>query len=138
MSEKAGRKSPWTWESILQYIEENNITSLNELKEKKVSILHWVYRNKKRNDLPFENMPPMRPSRKGIKYNQNQLKGRLRDHYDINIGLPYLREWAEQEGVSLKKMCYRMGYAPEYDEWMEFIEENLEQMGLWEMNEITD
>ena len=138
MSEKAGRKSPWTWESILQYIEENNITSLNELKEKRISILHWVYRNKKRNDLPFENMPPMRPSRKGIKYNQNQLKGRLRDHYDINIGLPYLREWAEQEGVSLKKMCYRMGYAPEYDEWMEFISENLEQMGLWEMNEVWE
>lgn len=142
MSEKAGRKSPWTWESILQYIEENNITSLNELKHKRISIYHWVYRNKKRNDLPFENMPPMRPSRSGVKmvgkYTQNQLKGRLRDHYDINIGLPYLREWAEQEGVSLKKMCYRMGYAPEYDEWMEFISENLEQMGLWEMNEVWE
>lgn len=131
----ARRNDSWTWESILKYIKENNITSLNELKEKRISIYHWVYRNKKRNDLPFENMPPMRPSRKGIKYTQNQLKGRLRDHYDINIGLPYVREWAEQEGVSLKKMCYRMGYAPEYDEWMEFIFENLEQMGLWEMNE---
>ena len=141
MTEKAGRKSPWTWESILQYIEENNITSLNELKEKRISIYHWVYRNKKRNDLPFD-MKPMRPSRSGVKmvgkYTQNQLKGRLRDHYDINIGLPYLREWAEQEGVSLKKMCYRMGYAPEYDEWMESIDENLEQYALWEMNEIWE
>lgn len=138
MTEKAGRKSPWTWESILQYIEENNITSLNELKEKKVSILHWVYRNNKRKDLPFENMPPMRPSRKGIRYNQNQLKGRSREHYDINIGLPYVREWAAAEGVSLKKMCYKMGYAPEYDEWMDFISKNLEQMGLWEMNEVWE
>ena len=144
MSEKAGRKSPYTWDSILQYIEENNITSLSELKEKAVSMYHWVYRNKKRNDLPFENMPPMRPPRRGIKYNkvgkytQNQLKGRSRDHYDINIALPYLIEWAAAEGVTLKKMCYKMGYAPEYDEWMEFIGENLEQMGLWEMNEITD
>lgn len=134
----ARRNDSWTWESILKYIKENNITSLNELKEKRISIYHWVYRNKRRNDLPFENMPPMRPSRKGIKYTQNQLKGRLRDHYDINIGLPYLREWAEEEGVSLKKMCYRMGYAPEYDEWMDFIFENLEQMGLWEINEVTD
>lgn len=134
----ARRNDSWTWESILKYIEENNIKSLSELKEKRISILHWAYRNKKRNDLPFENMPPTRTSRSGIKYNQNQLKGRLRDHYDINIGLPYLREWAEQEGVSLKKMCYRMGYAPEWDEWMEFISENLEQMGLWEMNEVTD
>lgn len=134
----ARRNDSWTWESILKYIKENNIQSLNELKEKRISIYHWVYRNKKRNDLPFENMPPMRPSRNGIKYTQNQLKGRLRDHYDINIGLPYLREWAEQEGVSLKKMCYRMGYAPEYDEWMEFIFENLEQMGLWEMNEVWE
>ena len=80
----------------------------------------------------------MRPSRSEVKYTQNQLKGRLRDHYDINIGLPYLREWAEQEGVSLKKMCYRMGYAPEWDEWMEFIFENLEQYSLWEINEVTD
>ena len=143
----SGRKSPWTWESVLKYIEENNITSLSELKQKEVSILHWVYRNKKRDELPFD-MPPMRPSRRGMKmkteqmggrtYSQNQLAGRLRDHYDINIGLPYVREWAEQEGVSLKKMCYRMGYAPEYDEWVEFIEENLEQMGLWEMNDVTD
>jgi transposase len=144
------RKCDWTWESILKYIKENNITSLKELKENRISIYHWVYRNKKRNDLPFENMPPMRLSRSGVKmvceytqnqpkkYTQNQLKGRLRDHYDINIGLPYLREWAEQEGVSLKKMCYRMGYAPEWDEWMEFISENLEQMGLWEMNEVSD
>lgn len=138
MAGKAGRTSPYTWESVLQYIEENNITSIKELKEKKITILHWVYRNKKRNDLPFENMPPMRPSRKGMKYTQNQLKGRNRDHYDINIGLPYVRKWAEEEGVSLKKMCYRMGYAPEYDEWMYFIEENLEQMGLWEMNEVWE
>lgn len=143
MTEKAGRKSPWTWESILQYIEENNITSLNELKEKAVSMYHWVYRNKKRDELPFD-MPPMRPPRRGIKYNkvgkytQNQLKGRLRDHYDINIGLPYVREWAEQEGVSLKKMCYKMGYAPEYDEWCDFISDNLEQYALWEMNEVWE
>ena len=134
----ARRNDSWTWESILDYIKENNIQSLNELKEKRISIYHWVYRNKKRNDLPFENIPPMRTSRSGVKYTQNQLKGRLKDHYDINIGLPYVRKWAEQEGVSLKKMCYRMGYAPEYDEWMYFISENLEQMGLWEMNEVTD
>lgn len=90
----------------------------------------------------------MRPSREGLKvktqeiggrtYTFNQLKGRSRDHYDINISLPYLIEWAEEEGVSLKKMCYKMGYAPEYDEWMEFIDENLEQMGLWEMNEVWE
>jgi len=128
------RKCDWTWESILEYIKENNITSLKELKEKRISIYHWVYRNKKRDDLPFE-MKPMRPSRSEIKYTQNQLKGRNREHYDINIGLPYVRKWAEEEGVSLKKMCYRMGYAPEYDEWMYFISENLEQYALWEMNE---
>ena len=133
----ARRNDSWTWESILKYIKENNITSLNELKEKRISIYHWVYRNKKRDDLPFE-MKPMRPSRKDIKYTQNQLKGRNRDHYDINIGLPYVRKWAEEEGVSLKKMCYRMGYAPEYDEWMYFISDNLEQYALWEMNEVTD
>jgi len=131
------RKCDWTWESILEYIKENNIQSLNELKEKRISIYHWVYRNKRRDDLPFE-MRPKRPSRGEIKYTQNQLKGRNRDHYDINIGLPYVRKWAEEEGVSLKKMCYRMGYAPEYDEWVEFINENLEQYSLWEMNEVTD
>jgi transposase len=133
----ARRNDSWTWESILKYIKENNIQSLNELKEKRISIYHWVYRNKRRDDLPFE-MRPKRPSSGEIKYTQNQLKGRLRDHYDINIGLPYVRKWAEEEGVSLKKMCYRMGYAPEYDEWMEFINENLEQYSLWEMNEVTD
>lgn len=148
MSEKAVRKSPWTLESILQYIEENNIQSLSELRDKAVSIYHWVYRYKCRDKLPFDNMPPMKPSREGMKiktqeiggrtYTFNQLKGRSRDHYDINISLPYLIEWAAAEGVTLKKMCYRMGYAPEYDEWCDFISDNLEQMGLWEMNEVTD
>lgn len=148
MSEKASRKSPWTMESILKYIEENNITSLNELREKAVSIYHWIYRYKCRDILPFGNMPPMRPSREGLKvktqeiggrtYTFNQLKGRSRDHYDINISLPYLIEWAAAEGVTLKKMCYKMGYAPEYDEWCDFISDNLEQMGLWEMNEVWE
>ena len=141
------RKSPWTMESILQYIEENNIQSLSELRDKAVSIYHWVYRCKCRDLLPF-NMSPMKPSREGMKiktqeiggrtYTFNQLKGRSRDHYDINIALPYLIEWAAAEGVTLKKMCYKMGYAPEYDEWCEFIEKNLEQMGLWEMNEVWE
>ena len=120
-------------EIVRQFIEEHNIKNTAEMYKipNGRNIYDWCSRNNM-----FDKLGLVKGER--ISVNRPRMKGRLKEHYDISIVMPYLEKWAKEEGTTVKYQAYRYSLGPEWEELMEFISDNLEQMGLWEMNDVTD
>ena len=120
-------------EIVREFLQEHNIKSTTELYKvpNGKAIYDWLYRNKM-----FDKFGLLKGER--ISVNRPRMKGRLKEHYDISIVMPYLVKWAKEEGTTVKYQAYRYSLGPEWEEWMTLISENEEQYRLWEINEVTD
>ena len=120
-------------EIVREFLQEHNIKNTAEMY--KIPNGRNIYDWCKRNNM-FEKLGLLKGER--ISVNRPRMKGRLKEHYDISIVMPYLVKWAKEEGTTVKYQAYRYSLGPEWEEWMTLISENEEQYRLWEMNEVTD
>lgn len=120
-------------ENVRKFIEEHNIKSTTELYKipNGRNIYDWCSRNNM-----FEKLGLLKGER--ISVNRPRMKGRLKEHYDISIVMPYLEKWAKEEGTTVKYQAYKYSLGPEWEELMTLISENEEQYRLWEINDVTD
>lgn len=120
-------------EIVRQFLQEHNIKSTTELYKipNGRNIYDWCSRNNM-----FDKLGLVKGER--ISVNRPRMKGRLKEHYDISIVMPYLVKWAKEEGTTVKYQAYKYSLGPEWEELMTLISENEEQYRLWEINEVTD
>ena len=97
----------YTFEDILKYVEDNNITKTKDLPS---NYLNYIYRYKLSDRLPF-----IKNKRQRTK--QRKDSNRLQDWYDIERLLPYLTRWAYEEGTTIEQQAREGCVMPEWEQW---------------------
>ena len=99
----------YTIEDIIEYVEDNNITSTKQLPS---NYLNYIYRYKLSDRLPFI-------QQKRRKAKQKKDSNRLQDWYDISRILPYLERWSYDEGTTIEQQAREGCLEPEWQDWVE-------------------
>lgn len=104
--------SKYNEEIVRKFLEEHNIKSTTELYKipNGRNIYDWCSRNNM-----FAELGLVKGER--ISVNRPRMKGRLKEHYDISIVMPYLVKWAKEEGTTVKYQAYKYSLGPEWEEY---------------------
>lgn len=99
----------WSFETVKEIVEENGIVKLSDLAKINPSAYSYVVRNDLAEKLNLKKRRNLERTYTHVRYDYEP---------DITRVWVYLAKWAVEEGTTIRKQAYEMGYYKQYNEWV--------------------